>query len=236
MPEYELQIEGFQGPLHKLLELIEERKMEISRVSLASVTGDFMKYIEQLGGENAGSIPEVIASFITVATKLILLKSLLLLPPSAFTEDDEKEAVDLEERIRLYKRIKEAGKNIEKAWMKNEMFSRPFLRNIEPGFYFSGEISLPILLAAVKKVYSEAAVFSPAMEKREIAVTSLDEKIRKLIERINTVVTSSFSQLVEKADKAELVVVFLALLHLLKDNAIKVKQNEAFAEIIVEKV
>lgn len=235
MSEYELQIEGFEGPIHKLLELIEGRRMDVSRVSLAAVTGDFMKYIEKIGGQESGAIPEVIANFITVAAKLILLKSLLLLPSAVFDEEDEKEAADLESRIRLYKEIKGAEKYIRSMWRVNEMFSRPFLRSVEPGFYFSQEISPEELLAAVKKIYSEAAVFSPNMEKREIKIASLEEKIQKLVERINAVVSSSFRDLVGNADKGELVVVFLALLHLLKDNAIKVRQDGVFSEIIVEK-
>ena len=232
MPDYELEIEGFRGPLHKLLELIENRKMEISRVSLGAVTGDFLGYIGRL----ESVAPQVIADFISVAAKLVLLKSMLLLPSNIFNEEDEKEAADLELRLSLYKQFKAAERHLRNAWSGHEMFTRPFLRNIEPGFYLSQAILPEQLLLAVKKVYSDAAVFSPAAEKREISVESLEEKMRKLAERITIAIRSSFSELTKDADRGELVAVFLALLHLLKDNAINIRQDDIFSEMIIEKV
>lgn len=231
-----MEIDGFHGPLHKLLELIEEKKMEISRISLAAVTGDFLSYIDKLSRENSGYIPEVIADFITVAAKLILLKSLLLLPSNVFASEDEEEAAELEFRLNLYREFKAAEKNIRALWLKEEIFSRPFLRNVEPGFYFTQKVSQDELLAAVKKAYSDAAPFSATSEKREIKIASLDDKIRSLVEKINRVLKSSFGELTKDAPREELVIVFLALLHLLKDNAVNVRQDEMFSEIIIEKI
>jgi chromatin segregation and condensation protein Rec8/ScpA/Scc1 (kleisin family) len=161
---------------------------------------------------------------------------MLLLPSNIFNEEDEKEAADLELRLSLYKQFKAAERHLRNAWSGHEMFTRPFLRNIEPGFYLSQAILPEQLLLAVKKVYSDAAVFSPAAEKREISVESLEEKMRKLAERIGSVLRSSFSELTKDADRGELVVVFLALLHLLKDNAINIRQDDIFSEMIIEKV
>ena len=90
---YELKMEKFSGPLEKLLELIEAQKMDVSEVSMAHVTEDFLRYIEtiktvprEMDGEDEGVRSafredlRIVADFITVASKLIFLKSRYLLP------------------------------------------------------------------------------------------------------------------------------------------------------------
>ncbi len=70
---YELKLEKFSGPLEKLLELIEERKLAVSEVSLAQVTDDFLKYLKTLTDAHADL--RMIADFIVTASRLILIKS-----------------------------------------------------------------------------------------------------------------------------------------------------------------
>jgi len=84
--KYEVRLEKFNGPLDRLLELIEARQLEITQINLAEVTGDFLKYIESLGSE-AGV--DVFADFLVVAGKLILIKSKALLPNLDLTEEEK---------------------------------------------------------------------------------------------------------------------------------------------------
>src|SRR5258706_15754469 len=105
---YELKIEQYEGPLEKLLQLIEERKLAITEISLAAVTDDFLKYLETM----LEVPPGVLADFIVVASRLVLIKSKSLLPELPLTEEEEEDIKDLEQRLLLYKRLKEAERHV----------------------------------------------------------------------------------------------------------------------------
>jgi len=80
----DIKLENFSGPLDLLLHLIEEKQMDITTVSLSSVTEQFLAYLQEIDERS----PEELASFLVVATKLLLLKSQALLP---FLQVEEEE-------------------------------------------------------------------------------------------------------------------------------------------------
>src|SRR3989338_9156814 len=106
MTAYEFKTEKFQGPLEKLLELIEDKKLEITEISLAEVTNDFLQYLKTLtdadnmqtnaegNAEQSGNLAvnqieirenlRLLADFIAIASRLILIKSKSLLPDAPF--------------------------------------------------------------------------------------------------------------------------------------------------------
>src|SRR4051812_15045342 len=101
---YELKIGEFSGPLEKLLELIEAQKMDVSEVSMAKVTDDFLKYLETLKDPDSAIAVfpadlRVLADFISIASRLIFLKSKYLLPGLALSDEEEADIKDLEERL-----------------------------------------------------------------------------------------------------------------------------------------
>ena len=74
---YQVKLQQFAGPLDKLLQLIEERNLDITQVNLAEVTADFLSYVKNLEQKTA---PGIVADFLVVAAKLVLIKSKILLP------------------------------------------------------------------------------------------------------------------------------------------------------------
>ena len=98
---YEFKTEQFSGPIEKLLELIEEKKMEITELNLADVTADFLKYLEKL--ESVES--RLLADFIVVASKLLLIKSKAILPGLPITEEEEKDIKDLGSAVKFLSAI-----------------------------------------------------------------------------------------------------------------------------------
>ena len=89
---YEIKTAEFQGPMDKLLELIEEKQLPITKVNIAEVTADFLEYIKKIGSVH----PKILAVFIAVASRLILIKSHNLLPNIEISEEEEGEITDLE--------------------------------------------------------------------------------------------------------------------------------------------
>src|SRR5262245_24863161 len=105
---YEVRLEQYSGPLDKLLELIEEKKLEPTQVSLAAVTADFISYVEKLEQEKDVD-PGVLADFVVVAARLLVIKSKVLLPGLELTEEEKVDIADLENRLKIYQEFKLAS-------------------------------------------------------------------------------------------------------------------------------
>jgi len=84
---YQIKLEQFNGPLDLLLCLIEDEKLDISQVSLAKVTDQYLSYIER--SENISATE--LADFLVIATKLLVIKSKTLLPDLVDGEEDSAE-------------------------------------------------------------------------------------------------------------------------------------------------
>ena len=229
--EYQIQIQNFEGPMEKLLELIEGKQLPVTSVSLAEVTGDFLEYLKKLKHIH----PKVLADFIAVASRLILIKSHTLLPQLQLSADEEGEIAELEERLRKYKELKNAEKNIKELWSKNISFGRSFLMDFAPGFYLSQKFSPDDLLLVLRKVAEELAIALPAKEEGTVEMVNFEEKLKELMERVDKTITSSFNDIISGKERSEVIVLFLALLHLLKDSAVSIEQKGDFNDIAIVK-
>lgn len=229
---YKLKTANFEGPLEKLLELIEAKDLPITSVSMAEVTADFLEYIKQVSQINK----RVLADFIAVASRLILIKSHTLLPQLPLSEEEEEDISDLENRLKIYKELKSAEKNIEKAWSKNSSFGRDYLLNIPSGFYLSQTLSSADMLTSLLKILDELEAFAPKEDKGLVVMVNFQEKLKELIKRIDNKLTSSFNEIVSGREKKEIIVMFLALLHLLKDNMVNIEQSGGFGDITITKL
>ncbi|HNZ55539.1 MAG TPA: segregation/condensation protein A, partial [Candidatus Paceibacterota bacterium] len=117
---FEVKIGEFEGPLDLLLSLIEKRKMHISDVSLAQVADDYISYLRSFD-----NLPmDNTANFILIASTLMLIKSLSLLPGLAVTEEEKESIEDLENRLKHYQRIKELSLHIKARFGQNVIFGR----------------------------------------------------------------------------------------------------------------
>src|SRR3990167_109494 len=124
---YTVKTRVFEGPLDLLLELVTKRKLFVNDVSLAEVTDDFIRYIEdpelQQAEYGAGHLG-VMAEFILIASTLMLIKSRSLLPMLQLTEDEEVAIHDLEDRLALYARIKELSAQLKPLFGRQIIFEK----------------------------------------------------------------------------------------------------------------
>src|SRR3989338_3362491 len=104
---YTVTMEQFEGPLGLLLSLIERRELDISQVSLASITEEYVAHLERV--ETVA--PSELADFLVVASKLLYLKSKALLPELAI--EDEESGADLADQLRMYKKFAQAAERLE---------------------------------------------------------------------------------------------------------------------------
>ncbi|KKW47505.1 MAG: ScpA/B protein [Candidatus Kaiserbacteria bacterium GW2011_GWA2_58_9] len=112
MERFSVETEAFSGPLEALLNLIEDRKLAISEVSLAEVTDAYLAYVEKLPGLPLGET----AQFILVASTLLLIKSRTLLPTLTLSDDERESVQELERRLARYALIRKAARALRREW------------------------------------------------------------------------------------------------------------------------
>lgn len=226
---YNIKLEQFEGPLDLLLQLTEQEKLDITRVSLAQIADQYLQYIS-----NAKNITLAhLADFLSVASKLILIKSKALLPLLEFTEEEEEEIKDLEYQLAEYKKFKEAAQKLALIFdSSNVCISREGFLGLGTVFYPPEKLVAEDLAKAFNKVLGEIPILEKLEEETVKEVLTLEDKIVHLQETLRLRVETSFSQLIADAkDKVEVVVSFLAMLELVKQRIIHVEQGELFSEI-----
>lgn len=243
---YELKSGDFQGPLTKLLELIQDKKLEITNISLAEVTADFLSYLKSLektaaqkGRASSNEInrdSRIIADFIIVAAKLILIKSHSLLPQIEFTSEEKEEMSDLQNRLKLYKEFKTVEGHIRSLWLKGILYSRDYFYHLPSGFYLSQPIKAEDLASRMAKLTEELSIFFPKQDSVRIKLLNLEEKIMELIQKVDKVFRTSFNEVTKDKERSEIIVLFLALLHLLKDNLVVINQTDGFSDIEITSI
>ena len=229
---FSVKLQSFEGPLDLLLDLIEKRKLHISDISLAKVADDFISYIQQFE-----HFPlEQSAHFILIASTLLLIKSKSLLPSLQLTEEEQGSIHDLEERLKIYKRVKELGQHIKDRFGKQIMFPKQQSKIVTPVFSPDKQTSMPSLVAAVKSVLANLPKkeFMPKVLVKK--VISLEEMIGNLTERVKTSLKMSFREFAKigKEEKVTVIVSFLAMLELVKQGVIMVHQEGKFSDIHME--
>ncbi len=232
---YEVKTELYSGPLEKLLELIEEKKLEITTISLAEVTGDFLAYVKKLGETKD---PRPLADFLVVAAKLVLIKSKALLPALALREEEERDIRDLEARLKLYKEFKAASLMLKRRWEAGaQSFGRELFAGMSGGgiFYPGNNVSPQTLSGAAERLAALIKEFLPETREIKIAVMTLEEKIKELLNRVAAAAEQSFKTLAAGKPKIEAILLFLAILHLFRDRLVHAEQNERFGDIIIVK-
>ncbi len=237
---YRVRIEGFEGPFDLLLQLIARRKLEISEVDLADITGDFLAH---LAHQEDGTFDlETATHFLVVAATLIELKAARLLPTEGEDQLDKmlEEARDvLYARLLEYRAFREVSAQIGHLLGRNEAYASrevPLERTFRDFVRPTGECIQAATLAELA-----AGAFTPRRQPRvsisHIRHTSLTvtQAAANLVARILTLGQRvRFHALVEGHSRSEQVVHFVALLELYKSGRIDLHQSDVWAPLEVE--
>ena len=233
--EYTVKTNIFEGPLDLLLELVTKRKLFVNDVSLAQVTDDFIRHIEE---QKDFPLSES-AEFILIASTLMLIKSRSLLPMFEFTTDEEESIHDLENRLEIYAQVKELAQELKIIFDKRIIFEKEASKNDFIVFAPDSKTDKENLLLMLERVL-EALPKKESLPKVTVRkVISLEEMIEKLAERVSTATKLSFKDFygargaLTPEKKVSIIVGFLAMLELVKRGAIKVTQ-ESGGEIHME--
>lgn len=230
---YKIQLDKFEGPLDLLLYLIKKDEIDICDIPIASITEQYIQYIDLMKVLDLDGIGD----FLVMAATLLQIKSKMLLPADPNEgEPVEDPRADLVRRLEDYQRIKEAAELLRaKAEERQDLFAR----NLD-------EQALADLREGAKEVYFEANLFdlitalTKAMaEKPERASYdvareeyTLEEKIHEVLHFLQGKARLTLQELFGKTrDKLELIVTFMAVLELCKMKEVVIAQKRHFSDI-----
>jgi len=232
---YQVNLPDFYGPMDLLLNLIEQEELEITEISLAHVTNQYLSYVTTL----QELIPDHLTDFLVVASKLLLIKSQVLLPkpPLSIIDEEEDETDDLVQQLKDYKRFKQLAQDLQALESRGQ---RSFVRlatppKIEPKLEF-GQAKVTDLLTAVRRaltVTPEQPDVDTVVSRQEVTI---GDQINMIRTRLDISHNLRFDELLaESRSRVEVIVTLLAVLELTKRRFIDVKQEINFGGITLIK-
>ncbi|MBI2080376.1 MAG: segregation/condensation protein A [candidate division NC10 bacterium] len=228
---YQVKLEQFEGPLDLLLHLIRVHEIEITDIPIATITEEYFRVLTAMQELDL----EVAGEFLVMAATLIYIKSKMLLPPApgeealAEEEDPRRPLVDM---LLEYQRFKTAAGDLAGLEeRRREVFGRGAAVQVPPG---RGplELSLFDLLAAFQEVLKRAE------GRPDVEVTPRPFRVReRMVELLDRLAQERplrfFALFAPDADRRTVIVTFVALLELLRQGALKVRQAAPFEEILI---
>ena len=227
-PSFTVQAASFVGPLETLLNLIEDRKLSVSEVSLAEVTDAYLAYVEKLPELPLGET----AQFILVASTLLLIKSRTLLPSLTLSEDERESVEELERRLARYALIRKAAKELRRGWGAAPLVLARRAPARESVF-LPGEASTGTIASAAARLVR--ILPKPEALKRAMVapVLALEDVIANLKTRLASAVKARFSDITRSRNKHDTIVYFLAALELVRSGSISMTQERLFEDIFL---
>lgn len=219
----------FEGPLELLLALAEREEVDIFQVSLSKVTDAYLVEIAQ----RPAADPNEMAEFLWMAARLLLLKSIKLLPGETPTEDEEDLLgweEDVRQRLEEYRAYKAMAHDLmERAEQETFAFPPPARPTEAAGQ--EEPLEIDVLVAAFNSVLARIPPRPVVVEGR---TWTLEEKLDEIARRVQDGPIELLDLLLESEDRLEAVVTFVAVLELLRRSLITVRQKERFGPIHIE--
>ena len=228
----EVVLESFEGPLDLLLYLIRKQNLDILNIPVADITRQYMGYVELMRAANL----DLAAEYLVMAALLGEIKSRMLLPkPKSEEEDDEDPMAALIRRLQEYERFTEAARQLDE---------RPRLdRDIYQANAVFEDASPPIVEAQVTleqlvKSYQGVIDRMDASQHMKVSrdMLSMRERMTNILTRLQEKDYLSFEELFTASEgRLGVVVTFIALLELFRDDMLIVVQTEPLAPIHIKR-
>ncbi|OGO62066.1 MAG: hypothetical protein A2032_06470 [Chloroflexi bacterium RBG_19FT_COMBO_49_13] len=223
----------YEGPLDLLLQLIERSELDITKLSLALVTDQYLEYIHQLINLEADEV----SAFLVIATKLLQIKSEALLPRPPVREPGEEDLGDaLAKQLIAYKRYREIAAIL---MQREEAGLRTYLR-VAPPPRLEGNVdltglSIDDIAAAAQDIFADLDLTDALKSVIPPSHVTIREKISLITDSLRKHPNVAFRSLISKGhSRLEIVVTFLAMLELIKRHLVRVSQEGLFGDISLE--
>lgn len=230
---YQVKIDAFEGPLDLLLHLINEYEIDIYDIPVAEITQQYMNYIHTMKQLELN----IASEYLVMAATLLSIKSHMLLPKQVIDVDvdqyEEDPREELMNRLIEYRKYKNAAEELkEKETTASQIYTRPpiifdeFQTQTE---MIRGDISIYDMLGALKKVFERKAWNTPLESRVTRIEIPIEERMTEIINVVKRSKTGvSFDDLFIYKSRSHVVITFMALLELMKNNEIYCEQARHF--------
>lgn len=238
--EYQFSINDFEGPLDLLLHLVKTSKMDIYEINIREIIEEYLEFIEKEKTKNI----DIASSYLVMSAELIHLKSKMLINSEDVEEDSDDEfSIKSEEDLRTkimeyekYKKLTETFKELEDKrnnfYTKSPMKLDEILDNEQIKFK---ELSLDDLVRALKEFKEREKYTKPLstkVTKREYSIEARMNDIRSIL-KIRPKV--EFLELFTEESRDFLIVTFLSILTMSKNEEVLLTQEDNFKPIMIER-
>jgi len=215
----------FEGPLGLLLELVERDQLAVTDISVAAITAAYLKRVQSLADRS----PEELSEFLQLGARLLHIKSLALLPREAATEQAEalrQLNLELEEYRRFQAAARELGRRTSGSW------ARPVVSRLSPEELPPPAVTLAQLADAFSRAVRRAPVAAPqGIIQRQLTQADMATRLRRQLQDHGPF---ELQTLLDQArDRFEIIVLFLALLELMREGEISATQRGQFEPLMI---
>ena len=238
--KYSIKIEDFEGPLDLLCFLVKKNKMNIDDINIYKIIEEYLEYMYIMENLNL----EVATEFITMASMLIYLKSKKILPKSCDDkEEDEISEELLKEKIIQYKKYKQASIRLSSRYeeynyrvsKKREelVLDKKEFEGLYTPYTLTRSYKLQILKFEMKENMNKDNIEKLVIKEK----VSVKDKIKEMFTILSKIPKFVFNTIFLNKNKSkdEIISAFLGILEMAKKNDIKIKQENIFSDILVEK-
>lgn len=232
---YKITTDVFEGPLDLLLQLIENAELDITKVSLARVTDQYLTYLRSLANRD----PVEVSAFLVIAAKLVFIKSSILLPSE--NDEGEEQQGDIGEQLARQLVEYKQFKNIA-DWLGERQASglRSYYRVAPPPMIVEhldiSDVSIYDLIDILIDTYFKSENETAMSEVVSISPLTIKNRIQSIKKHLRLKQQVNFSELIAAdLSRLDVVVTFLALLELVKNHAITAIQESLFSDIAFER-
>ncbi len=238
---YNFCVSDFEGPLDLLLHMVKESKMDIYEINISDIINQYLDFIHSLEEKNI----DIASEYLVMASELIHLKSKLLVnrkdeeqnPEDEFSFSSEE---DLRNKLLEYEKYKLLTQSFHELEEKRgEVYTKlpeSLKEYIEETGIQKGEFDISDLFEAYKMFIERQRLSKPLNTKITKKELSVDDKIKDIRNILSTRRRVNFIELFTEVTKENIVVTFLSILEMTKNNEIQLTQEDNFSPIMIESV
>lgn len=230
-------INDFEGPLDLLLHLVKTSKMDIYEINTSYIIEEYLKYISEMQDLNI----DVASEYLVMAAELIHLKSKMLINIDDEEHEDDEFTISSEEELKQrlidydkYKKSTESFRKLEENRKEYLTRSPENIMEYAKSIKYDHDLSIEDLISAFLEYKKRLEKEKPLETKITRKELSIKERIRSIRNILKTKKKIEFTELFESFRKDYVVVTFLSILNMSKNNEIILSQKDNFSPIMIE--
>ena len=235
--DYIVSLDKFEGPLDLLLHLIKQSNIDIMDINLEDITKQYLDYIKKIEEMNL----DVASEYLVMAAELIELKSRYLLPKpeveeDGYEEDPRQELINKLLEYQAYKDVTPELQGLENT--RSMIYSKmPSLNitGVDLNPELSDSVDIDLLTEAFNNFLKKKELEKPLNTKitnKEYSVHQRSSEIKNILAKRDKV---KFEELFEEYNRSYIVVTFLSILIMAKNNELVIEQEENFKELYIKR-